>query len=126
MKAKVLLIDEAQLERKINEWTLTRAGYEVVSATNGEQALQLAENQAPDVILLDALVPDIKGRRFLVELRHNRATAGIPVIILADSAARNAERLKREGAAEILDKEKALSDGRFLVDTVEGVLHPVL
>lgn len=126
MKATVLLIDEAQLERKINDWTLTHAGYEVFSAGNGEQALRLAKNKAPDLILLDDLLPDLKGHSFLVELHRNPVTAAIPVIILARTPAVNAERLKREGAAEILDKGKALTDGRFLLDTVEGVLHPVL
>jgi DNA-binding response OmpR family regulator len=123
VKAIVLLIDEAQLERKIIEWALTRAGYEVFSARNGEQALRLAENKAPDVILLDSLVP---GYPFLAELKRSSATAGVPVIILAATPPRNAERLKREGAAAIVEKEKALTDSKFLLDTVEGLLHPVL
>lgn len=126
MKATVLLIDEAQLERKINDWALTHAGYEVLSARNGEQALRLAKNKAPDLILLDGLLPDIKGHSFLVELKRNPATAGIPVIILTGTPAVGSERLKREGAAEVLEKGKALTDSRFLLDTVEGVLHPVL
>jgi DNA-binding response OmpR family regulator len=126
VKTTVLLIDEAQLERKINEWTLTHAGYEVVTARDGDQALRLAENKAPDVILLDALLPDIKGHLFLAELKRNSATAGVPVIILSSAPAENVERFKREGAAEILEKQKALADGKLLLDTVEEVLHPVL
>lgn len=126
MGATVLLIDEAQLERKINEWTLMQAGYEVVSAADGEQALRLAESTTPDVILLDALVPDISGHPFVIELKRHSATARIPVIILSGTPPADAERLKREGATEILEKEKALIEGKSLLNTVEAVLHPVL
>ena len=126
MKATVLLIDEAQLERKINEWALTHAGYEEFSAQGGEQALRLVRNRVPDVIVLDALVPDIHGRPFLVELKHHPGIDGIPVIILATTPASNADRLKLRGATEIVAKERVLSDSRYLLKTVEAVLHPVL
>jgi DNA-binding response OmpR family regulator len=126
VKATVLLIDEAQLERKMNEWTLTHAGYEVLSASNGEQALRLAANRAPDVIVLDAMVPNIHDRPLLVELKHNSVTGEIPIIILATTPAPNTKRLKLQGASEIVEKERALRDNRFLLDTVEAVLHPVL
>jgi DNA-binding response OmpR family regulator len=126
VKATVLLIDEAQLERKINEWTLTHAGYDVVSATSTEQAMRLVRDKTPDVIVVDALLPDIHGQSFLAELKRDSANSGIPVIILVGGPAVKAERFKREGAAEILEKEKALTDSSFLLDTVERLLHPVL
>lgn len=126
MKATILLIDEAQLERKINEWTLTHAGYEVVSAGNAEEALRLVEQKAPDVIVLDGLLPDIKGHAFVKELKRHSAVAEVPVIILAAHPAVNAQRLKQEGVAEIVEKEKILTDSGVLLHTVELVLHPVI
>ena len=126
MKTTILLIDEAQLERKINEWTLTHAGYEVVSASNAEEALRLAEQKAPDVIVLDGLLPDIQGRAFLTELKRHSALAAVPVIVLAANPAVNVRRFKQEGAAEIVEKEKTLTDSGVLLHTVELVLHPVL
>ena len=126
MKARILLIDEAQLERKINECTLARGGYDVVSTESGEQALRLAQDRTPDVIVVDPLLPEIRGRSILAELKDHRVTGRVPVIVLARAGRSNARRLQQEGAVEILDKEKALTDGRLLLDTVEEVLHPVL
>ena len=126
MKARVLLIDEAQLERKINDWTLAHGGYDVVSAGSGEQALRLARDRTPDVVVVDPLLPDVQGRPILAELKDNCITGRIPIIVLARAGLWEAERLRQGGATEVLDKEKALSDGRLLLDTVEGVLHPVL
>ncbi|HVO59659.1 MAG TPA: response regulator [Terriglobales bacterium] len=125
MKATVLLVDEAQLERKINEWALAHAGYDVLSAPNGLQALRLIQNRTPDVIVLDSLLPDLDECDILMELKQNLRTARIPVIILARTVT-DAERFKTAGIAEILEKEKVLTETRFLLDTVEGVLHPVL
>ena len=125
MQAIVLLIDEAQLERKINEWALTRAGYDVLSAANGGQALRLVQDRTPDVIVLDSLLPDVDACDLVAELKQNARTAPVAVIILSRTV-RDAERFKTAGVTEILEKEKVLSDTRFLLDTVEGVLHPVL
>lgn len=77
MKARILLIDEAQLERKINECTLARGGYDVVSTESGEQALRLAQDRTPDVIVVDPLLPEIRGRSILAELKDHRVTGRV-------------------------------------------------
>jgi CheY-like chemotaxis protein len=126
VKATILVIDEAQLERKINEWTLIHAGYEVVTASNGKHGLQLAQDKAVDVILLDPVLPDISGDQLLLELKRNPRTAQVPVIILAITARAYTDSFKQKGAAAILEKEKALTSSRLLLDTIEEVLPPVL
>jgi PleD family two-component response regulator len=123
VKATILLIDEAQLERKINEWALSHAGYDVLSAADAKQALRLVQNTPADIILIDSLLPDADTRNILAALRRNARTARIPVVILSRAGA-DFERWK--GTAEILEKEKALIDPGCLLDTVEEVLHPVL
>jgi CheY-like chemotaxis protein len=125
VKATVLLIDEAQLERKINEWALAHAGYDVLSAATGVEALRLMENRLPDVIVLDSLLPDVGDCHMLAGLKQNPRTARIPVIVLSRTVT-SAARFKAAGAAEILEKEKVLTETRFLLDTVEGLLHSVL
>jgi len=126
VKTTILLIDEAQLERKINEWTLIHAGYEVVTASNGKQGLLLAQDTAVDIILLDPVLPDISSQQLLLELKRNVRTARVPVIILAITARAYTDSFKRDGAAAILEKEKALTCHRLLMDTIEEVLPPVL
>jgi CheY-like chemotaxis protein len=60
---KVLLIEDSKFLRLATERALTRAGYEVSTASDGEGALQTAREKHPDVILLDMLLPKMSGRR---------------------------------------------------------------
>lgn len=126
MNATVLLIDEAQLECKINEWTLTHAGYNVVVATTADEGLRLAQDKPPDIIVLDSLAADAKGRQILSALKDNPLTTRIPVLVLFRKGQLATERFKSAGAAEIMDKEQAAEDGGLLLNTVEGLLHPVV
>ena len=98
-----------------------RDDYEVVSATNGRAGLKLAANLAPDVILLDLDLPDIRGEDVLVELRADPATAGIPVIVVsADATAWRQEELARSGAAAYIVKPLQLASFVATLDNVLG------
>jgi signal transduction histidine kinase/CheY-like chemotaxis protein len=97
-----------------------RDDYELVSATTGRAGLKLAANVAPDLILLDLDLPDIRGEDVLVELRADPGTAAIPVIVVsADATAWRQEELARSGAAAYIVKPLQLAS--FLA-TLEGVL----
>lgn len=103
-KAKVLLVDDSKFLRLANERALQRAGYEVSTAADGEEALKVANDQLPDVILLDMMLPKLSGTEVLRALKANPATAAIPVIVLTSLSQRNAERLLEEGAAAYFEK----------------------
>ena len=62
---------------------LKQAGFTVVTASRGEEALDLARRSRPDAILLDIMLPDIQGTEILKRLRNDAATGGIPVIFLS-------------------------------------------
>lgn len=53
----ILLVDDSKFMRMANEKALSRAGYEVVAASDGEEALRIAHTRIPDLILLDMLLP---------------------------------------------------------------------
>ncbi len=126
MKPIILVIDEAQLERKMNEWALTHAGYDVLTAQTGGQGLRLARERSPALILLDPLLPDMSGHQLLGELKNHRRTAQIPVIILSSTSRGAAVRLPEEGAAEYLEKERAFEgSGQLLLSTVANLLNAV-
>ncbi len=79
---RILLIDDSQdiltvLARRLKSW-----GYEVLEAGSGEEGLQLADAQVPDLILLDGMMPKMKGRDVCARLKATPRTAGIPVIFL--------------------------------------------
>lgn len=79
--AKILIVDDQLENIHLLQRALTRVG-EIYFATSGEQALQVAANQNPDLILLDVIMPDMDGYATLVQLRHERVTKDIPVIFV--------------------------------------------
>jgi len=101
---RVLLVEDSKFLRVATERALSRAGFQVSSAADGEQALQLA-TQKPDVILLDLLLPKMTGPDVLKALKSNPSTAAIPVVVLSAMSSKNADRLRRDGAFEFLVKE---------------------
>ncbi len=81
--SKILLVDDDRLCRRIAEIYLRQAGkFEVIVADSGEQALEQAEKEQPDLILLDTRMPGMDGFTTLVKLRDKASTCSIPVIFL--------------------------------------------
>ena len=123
-QTKVLLVDDSKFLRMANELALSKAGFDVSTAANGEEALQVANDTPPDVILLDMMLPKISGPEVLRSLKANPATMGIPVIVLTSLSQRNEEKLLSEGAAAYFEKSTLELDKNSdrLVATVETVL----
>jgi CheY-like chemotaxis protein len=103
---KILLVDDSKFLRLATERALARAGYEVITAADGEHALQLARENAPDLILLDMLLPKMSGPDVLKALKTDPATAAIAVIVFTGLSQKNAERLRQDGAYGFLDKSE--------------------
>ncbi|NJN85504.1 MAG: response regulator [Leptolyngbyaceae cyanobacterium SL_7_1] len=83
MSKRILLIDDEVPLRRVVQLTLyLTAGWEVISVGSGEEALQQAEIQQPDAILLDLMMPDMDGLSILSRLRANLATQHIPIIVM--------------------------------------------
>jgi CheY-like chemotaxis protein len=123
--SKVLLVDDSKFLRIANERALSRAGYEVSTAADGEEALQVANDKLPDIILLDMLLPKISGPNVLKALKANPATRDIPVIVLTSLSQKNEEKLISEGAAAYFEKSTLELDKSSdrLAATVEEVLR---
>jgi len=101
---KILLVDDSKFLRLATERALARAGYEVSSATDGEQALEMAGNGHPDLILLDMLLPKLPGPEVLKALKKDPRTADIPVVVFTGLSQKNAARLEHDGAFGYLEK----------------------
>lgn len=101
---KILLVEDSKFLRLATEHALARAGYEVSSATDGEEALRLAREKLPDLILLDMLLPKVSGLEVLMALKKDPFTKAIPVVVITGMAQKNAERLRQDGAAGFLEK----------------------
>jgi CheY-like chemotaxis protein len=101
---KILLVDDSKFLRLATERALARAGYEVSTAMDGEDALKIAREEKPDVILLDMLLPKMTGPDVLKALKNDPATAGIAVVAFTGLSQKNAGRLEQDGACAFLDK----------------------
>jgi CheY-like chemotaxis protein len=125
--SKVLLVDDSKFLRIANERALSRAGYEVSTAADGEEALKVANDKLPDIILLDMLLPKISGPDVLKALKANPATKDIPVIVLSSLSQKNEEKLLNEGAAAYFEKSTLELDKSSdrLAATIETVLRQV-
>lgn len=126
-QAKVLLVEDSKFLRIANERVLARAGYEVSTAADGEEALRVAVEELPDIILLDMMLPRLSGLEVLHALKHNPSTAGIPVVVLTSLSQRNEEKLIQEGATAYFEKQTLDLDKSSdrLATTVETVLGRV-
>lgn len=103
---KILLVDDSKFLRLATERALARAGYEVLSAADGEEAVEMAGKAHPDVILLDMLLPKMTGPDVLKALKKNPATKGIAVVVLTGLSQKNAMRLQKDGAIAYLEKSE--------------------
>ena len=103
---KVLLIDDEDDIRKVARLSLARVGkMEVVDAAGGLEGVRRAEDESPDVILLDVMMPGLDGPSTLAALRSNAKTAGIPVVFLtAKAMPAEIERLRSLGVKGVLIK----------------------
>jgi two-component system phosphate regulon response regulator PhoB len=80
--ATILVVDDERDLVSLLDFNLRQAGFETVLATNGEQALQAVRRRAPDLVLLDLMLPDIPGTEVCRQLKSDARTKGIPVVML--------------------------------------------
>ncbi len=127
VNSKVLLVEDSKFLRRANERALSKAGFEVSTAADGEEALQVANDRLPDIILLDMLLPKLSGPEVLKALKANPATMHIPVIVLTSLSQKNEEKLLHEGATAYFEKSTLELDKNSdrLAATVETVLSRV-
>ncbi len=97
---RIVLAEDDRLMRKAAETALTRGGFRVSSAADGEEALRLVRAEIPDLVILDLIMPKLQGFEVLKSLKEDPNTSGIPVIILSS-------------LSQDQDKQEAMSSGAF-------------
>ncbi len=104
MSKKILLVDDEPDLLKIATARLKKAGYEVVTAINGKEALELIKSASPDLILLDLRLPILSGGDVCKKVKSDEATRHIPVIIITASTDSLEEKAREFGAEDFLIK----------------------
>jgi two-component system phosphate regulon response regulator PhoB len=87
MKTKILVVDDEPDALELIEFNLKGAGYSVVTADDGEEALKKARSAKPDLVVLDVMLPEVDGLEVCKILRREPDTARIPIIMLTAKAA---------------------------------------
>lgn len=122
--AKVLVVDDEPNILISLEFLMQQAGFEVITAEDGEQALAHVQQAPPDLILLDISLPGISGFDVLEQLRQQTTTAALPIIMLT-AHGREVEREKGMalGADDYITKPFST---QALVEKVNALLsgHP--
>ena len=120
----VLVADDDEDILQLLSFRLERAGYEIVVARSGDEALRLALDLLPAVAILDGMMPGLDGFEVTRELRRNAPTSTTPVILLTARA--QASDIARGMAAGADEYVKKPFDARDLVDRVNRLLRPRL
>ncbi len=81
---KILLAEDDRFLRRAAEATLKKKGYAVVTAADGQEALDAAQRERPDLILLDVIMPRLHGFEVLERLKAAPETRAIPVVMLSN------------------------------------------
>jgi CheY-like chemotaxis protein len=116
---KVLIVDDEPALREVIQLRVESAGHEVVTATNGREALEKARADVPDLIISDVLMPEMDGYTLYKELKADSRTAAIPVLILT-ARAKMEETFKVVGVDDFIAKP---FDGHNLLMKVEHLLQ---
>lgn len=87
MKQKILVVDDEPDALDLIQYNLKAAGYDVVTADDGEEALKKARSTQPALVILDVMLPEVDGLEVCKLLRREPATATVPIIMLTAKAA---------------------------------------
>ena len=98
MRQKVLIVEDNPLNMRLIEMVLKSNSYTLLKATDGEEALDIATRERPDLVLMDIRLPTVSGLEVARRLKENPAFSHIPIIALTAHAMKG-------------DKEKAIEAG---------------
>ncbi|MEW6096870.1 MAG: response regulator [bacterium] len=83
MAQKILIVDDDQVILKVEEYNLKQAGYEVISAVNGAEAIRKVQEEKPELIILDVSMPIMDGYEVCQRIREEQLTSHIPILMLS-------------------------------------------
>lgn len=120
MSKTVMIVEDNELNMKLFNDLLEAQDYATIQTNNGREALELARNRHPDLILMDIQLPEISGLDVTKQLKADKELAGIPVIAVTAFAMKGDEERIRESGCEAYIS-KPISVAHFL-ETVKSYI----
>ncbi len=118
--AKILIVDDSPTEQYVLTQHLQNAGHQTVTASDGEEGLDVAKSEQPDLVLMDVVMPGLNGFQATRKLKRDPSTAQIPVVIVTTKDQdTDREWGLRQGASDYLVKPVEASE---LLDKVGQLL----
>jgi DNA-binding response OmpR family regulator len=119
----VLVVDDEPMARTLLRLMLVRAGFEVLEAGDGPEALIKVKEQMPDIMILDVMMPGLDGFAVCEALRREEATSDLPIIMLsAKTDSFSVRKGLRAGATQYLTKPISQEElTRSVLDTLESL-----
>ena len=87
MKPRILVVDDEPDAVELIAFNLKGAGFDVITAADGAEALKKAEQHTPDLVVLDLMLPEVDGLEVCKVLRRTRKTAAVPILMLTSKSA---------------------------------------
>ena len=124
VRKRILNVDDTEAKRYVTSRTLRNAGFDVTEAATGQECLQTAVAERPDLIVLDVLLPDLHGFEVCHRLKSDPRTSSIPVLHLSASFTRPEDRVRgfEQGADAYMSQPVEASE---FVSTVKSLLRMV-
>lgn len=118
--SRILIVDDSPTETYRMTTILNKSGYDVLTASGGEEGIAIAKKELPDLVLMDVVMPGINGFQATRQIAKNPSTSHIPIIIVTTKD-QETDRMwgKRQGAQGYLTKP---IDEKGLVQAVNEVL----
>ncbi len=117
---RILIVDDNEMNRDVLSRRLVRRGYDVLLASEGQQGLDLARRDRPDLILLDLGLPEIDGWECARRLKADAATCSIPVVALTAHAMAGDREKAIDAGCDDFDTKPI--DFEKLLDRMEALL----
>ncbi len=109
-KKKILLVDDSSTTLMMEKMILSQGAYDLITASDGEEALERAEQERPDLILLDVVMPKMDGFEACRRLREHAETKAIPVIMVTT-----------RGEAQNVEQGYALGCNDYVTKPINGL-----
>ena len=120
--AKILLVEDNEMNRDMLSRRLKRRGFDMVIAIDGQEGLEMAGQESPELILLDMSLPKVDGWEVVRRLKGDATTSGIPIIALTAHAMAGDREKAMEAGCDDYDTKPI--DMKRLLEKINTMLEP--